>query len=233
MKKSFLLVLSFNLMLNLSAQMRKGNFIFSIDGNYIKTSSETGVISNLHVSEGKFLDLGFSIGYKVSNSFVAGIGIDYDWSKEKRKNQFSINRFHQMEQLNTKTNTFLPHAYLEYQYKIINKLFLCTKLRIGYGKINTDIHRYLVGFAAFQSDTQIQDVNDYDTYSGEFIEENDVNAFNVCLCPKFTYCIFPKLGFSLGLGGIEYVKINWEKDYSSWVVNFHPNNWRFGVEVIL
>lgn len=49
MKKFLLLVLSFYLMASLSAQMDKGSFIFSVDGDYTKTSSETGVISNLHV----------------------------------------------------------------------------------------------------------------------------------------------------------------------------------------
>lgn len=233
MRKLLLLVLSFYLTENLSAQMDKGNLIFSVDGNYTKTSSETGVISNLHVSDGKFLDLGFSIGYKVSNSFVVGIGIDYGWSKEERTNQFSINRFYQMEQLNTKTNVFMPNVYFEYQYPLINKLFLSTNLKVGYGKITTDIHRYLLGAAAFLSDNDIQYINKYDNYAYEFKEKADVNAFNARLCPELTYCILPKLAFSLGLGGIEYAIVDWEKDHTSWEVNFHPNNWRFGMKVIL
>lgn len=233
MRKLLLLVLSFYLIANLSAQMDKGSFIFSVDGNYTKTSSETGVISNLHVSDGKFCDLGFSIGYKVSNSFVVGIGIDYGWSKEERTNQFSINRFYQMEQLNTKTNVFLPNVYLEYQYPLISKLYLNANFTIGYGKIKSDINRKLLGAAAFLSDNDIQDINEYDNYAYVFTEETDVNAFNARLCPELAYCILPKLAFSLSLGGIEYAIVDWEKDYTSWDVNFHPNNWRFGMKVIL
>lgn len=77
-KNYFLLLLLFLFALNSYSQIEKGNIIISLEGNYSNTSSENGVTTNLTETDGKYLEIGSSIGLFLSDRFVAGFGFDYN-----------------------------------------------------------------------------------------------------------------------------------------------------------
>ncbi|MCZ4695608.1 hypothetical protein [Ancylomarina euxinus] len=107
--------------LNLFSQTDKGKTIISIDGNYIKSTTENGVTQNQNVTQGKYLDVGASIGCFITNRFIAGFGLDYSWEKEVRTNNLMINKYYQTERTNIKSKALLSNIFLGYYYPIADR----------------------------------------------------------------------------------------------------------------
>lgn len=112
MKKNVLIILITLSTLDLFSQIEKGKINVSIDGNFIKTTTENGVTSNQNVSQIKNLNIGTSVGYLITDKFVLGAGLDYYWLKESRTTELMINRFFQAEIMNIKSKAFLPYIYI-------------------------------------------------------------------------------------------------------------------------
>lgn len=232
MKKNVLIILIAFSTLELFSQIDKGNIVFSVDGNYMKTTTGNGVTTNHNVAQIKNLSLGTSVGYFITDRFIAGVGLDYYCNKESRTAELKIHQFVQTEVMNIKSNVFLPNIYLGYYYPIINKLYINTNLKFSYGKLKSDYNSLIVGRVYNPTDTYVELNNSYFSDYVEGYEGNsDVDFFSAKLFPELTYFITSNFGFYLGLGGIEYSMTDWATSNSNWGINFNPENWRFGIRI--
>jgi len=232
MKKNVLIVLIVLSTLDLFSQIEKGRIIVSIDGNYMKTTTENGVTSNQHVSQIKNLNIGTSVGYFISDRFVLGVGLDYYWNKESRTTELMINRFFQSEVMNIKSKAFLPNIYLGFYYPIINKLCINANFKLSYGKIKSEYNTLIAGSVYYPTDTITKLTDRYSsTYVNGSERNSEADLFSAEILPELTYLISSKFGLCLGLGGVEYSMIDWKTDNSSWIVSFNPNSWRFKIKI--
>jgi hypothetical protein len=232
MKKTVLILFIAFSTLDLFSQVEKRNFIISVDGNYLKTTTENGVTTNQNVAQIQNLGIGASVGYFITDRFIAGVGLDYYWEKESRTNKLMFNKFKQIEVLRTKSNVYLPNFYLGYYYPIISKLYISTNLKLSLGKIKSDYKSLIAGSA--YNPTESSELIEY-PLSSEYVnayEENaDADYLRANLFPELTYFATSNVGLCLGLGGIEYSMTDWKTDNSSWVINFNPEYWRFGIKL--
>lgn len=83
-------------------QINKGDVIVGLGGNYTKTTTENGVITNLIQTDGKYLNIDPSVGYFFTNNFVIGVGLDYNWGKETIENSLYFNNRIHFESLDIK-----------------------------------------------------------------------------------------------------------------------------------
>lgn len=229
MKKAVLLVLLSISSLNLFSQLNKGETVASINGNYLKTNIENGVTSNQNASQIKNLNLGASVGYFVADRIELGVGIDYYWEKESRTNRLIIGDLYQAEVMDLKSNGFLPHIYLGYYYPIVNRLYLSGKLKFGYGKIKSKSNTLIASRSNYPSESSYSPT----PYTIGSEETYETDLFNAEIIPELTWFISPKVGLSLGLGGVKHTLLDWESDNSSWSVNFDPAYWNFGFKIRL
>lgn len=232
MKKIFITVLIALSTLDLFSQIDKGKIIVSIDGSYMKTTTESGVTTNQNVVQAKNLNIGTSVGYFITDRFIVGVGLDYYWNKESRTTELMINRFFQVEVMDIKSKAFLPNIYLGYYYPIINKLYIDANLKFSYGKIKSEYNTLIAGSVYYPTDTYIVLTDRYSsTYVNGSERSSDVDFFNAKIFPELTYFISSKFSLCLGLGGVEYSMSDWKTDNSSWIINFNPAYWRFGIKI--
>jgi hypothetical protein len=231
MKKIELIVLIVSSNLNLFTQIEKGRIIITLDGNYIKTTTENGVTLNQNVSQIENLNIGTSVGYFMTDRLVVGVGLDYYWDKESRVYQLKIYRFFQSEVMNIKSNAFLPDLYIGYYFPIISKLYINTNMKFSYSKFKTDYNSSLVEITYNQSENlNLDTIPNSLEYFGGSKNSAKTDLFNAEIFPELTYFVSSKVGLCLGLGGIEYSIIDWKTDNSSWTINFNPINWRLGIK---
>jgi hypothetical protein len=230
MKKTVLIILLSISSLNLFSQLNKGETVVSIDGNYLKTNTENGVLTNQDASQIKNLNLGASVGYFVADRIELGVGIDYYWEKESRTNSLMLGDLYQTELMDLKSNGFLPHIYLGYYYPIVDRLYLSGKLKFGYGKMKSESNTLIAG-RSNNGSLELSQATPSFTRSQE--ETYEADLFNAEIVPELTWFISPKIGLSLGLGGVKHMLLDWESDNSSWSVNFDPAYWNFGFKIRL
>ncbi len=230
MKKSVLIVLIIFSTLDLFSQISKGNTMVSFDGDYRKVNTENGVTTNHHSTQGRYLNVGPSIGYFITDRFIAGVELDYYWEKEDRSNSlFTNNEYSQLETLELKSKALLPGLFVGYYYPINDKFYFSTKLRISYGNIKTDSHSMVATARRIDSDG-FELIGSLPSVVTEQSAEYDNDYFSSKISPELTYFLSPKFALNLALGGIEYALVDWENDNSSWAINFNPNYWRVGMK---
>ncbi|WP_010665329.1 hypothetical protein [Marinilabilia salmonicolor] len=229
MKKTVLIILLSISSLNLFSQLKKGETVVSLDGNYLKNNTENGVTSNHNASQIKNLNLGASVGYFIADRVELGVGLDYYWEKESRTNKLMIGDFYQAEVMDLKSNAYLPNIYIGYYHSIIDKLYLSGKVKFGYGKIKSECSTLIAGRSNYPSESSYSPPP-YTTVSQDAYE---ADLFNVEIIPELTWFISPKVGLSLGLGGVKHTMIDWESENSGWSVNFDPAYWNFGFKIRL
>lgn len=223
MKKTLFLILTVLYAVNLSAQFSKGDMLISVDGNYSKSNSGSGVFTNQFVSNEKNLNLGASMGFFVNNHVLLGFGVDYSWEKATHMNRLFFDDKFQFEELNTKTNLILPNAFVGYYYPIMERLYFNTNFKMSYGVVKTEYDTFFAG-------SQLESSN---AYSRGAEGDNSYDYFSTLICPEITWLATSKVGLSLGLGGIGYAITDWESNTSNWMVNFNPNVWKLGVKIRL
>ncbi len=213
--------------LNAYSQIENGKFLISLDGNFNKSGTESGVQNNSLVSQGKYLDLGTTVGYFVTDNFIIGAGFNYVWSDEDRTSQFSnLTSFIQAETMNIKSHTYLVDVYGGYYYQICNKLYFNTNLKFSFGKTKVENKNMFVSSEIYTPGV----ISERGTGSicCSWDGDSDTDCFSVELLPELTYFVTPKFGLNLGLGGVGFAMADWDKDNTSWLVNFNPSYWRLG-----
>ncbi|MDI3521738.1 hypothetical protein [Anaerophaga thermohalophila] len=229
MKKLLLLTVTILSTLHLFSQTEKGEIIISLDGNYRQSTTENGVTHNQNMTEGKYLDIGTSIGYFINSRLIAGIGLDYNWDKEVRENSLMINSYYQAEVTNVKSHVFLPNMYLGYYYPITTNLYINASLKFSYGKIKSEYDTFWAGSAYNPSNTSIELTDDYSASGQEGTSK--VDFFSVDIIPELTYFFSSRFSIYVGLGGVSYSLLEWDTDNSSWNVNFNPSYWKTGIKI--
>ncbi len=224
MKKFLLIVLAVFTTVSLFAQVEKGRVTFSADGNFTKTTSQNGVTSNQTVAQVKEMTLGTSIGFFLTDRFVAGVGLNYLWNKENRLATTSMQKFLHVESMWLQTKAFAPYIYLGYYYPVANRLYFNSNLNLSYGKAKSKYRSQILGMV-YDSD------DGYTTTTSN--DDSNPDLFSVEILPELTYFISSKIGLSLGLGGIGYSIVDWESDKSGWLVNFNPTYWELGLKLNL
>lgn len=219
MKKNLLIALVIFSTLNIYAQDNKGKVLISGDVNYMKTSSESGVTTNKSSVQGQYLSVGSSIGYFVTDRFIVGVGLDYNWEKELRSNLLYFNHIIQLEKTDVKSKVFLPNIELGYYYPIINKLYFNTTTKISFGTVKSEYNTTYAVASPF-----IDTASFSNSLSGGH-NNSEYDIFSMKVSPEVVYFISPEFGVCLGLGGIEYSLID---NNSGWMINFNPNYWRVG-----
>lgn len=229
MKKNLLLLLAIFSALNLFSQIEKGNISIGIDGNYSKVNTQNGVTTNLNYTKGKYLNAGLSIGYFITDKFIAGAGLDYMQNKETRYNSLFFNNFLQKEEMDIKSKVILPNVYLGYYYQVVNKLYFTSTLKFSYGKIKTEYSTFYAGTGPF-TDSAFSNTTNIVPYGKGINGNSESDYFSASIYPEVLYYISAKFGICLNLGGISYSINDWETSNSSFAINFKPDYWRFGLK---
>jgi len=234
------IVLSFLLpflYLNVFSQIQKGDVCISFNGNYSKSTNESGVLTNSFTTESKNLNIGSSFSYFITNRVAIGIGLDYLWSKSVTDNIQTIpNKFFQINQMDVKTNIYLPNVSVAYYYPIIDKLYFDLRLKCSYGKSKAKYNSTVFTAAYFDDDDDPYTIS---LHTGRFSSnykyygDNENDIFIANINPELTYFLTPSIGISLGLGGLEYSLIDWNTDQYNCAINLNPNYWNLGFRLKL
>lgn len=227
MKRTVLLALiafSFS-SIHLIAQTDNGKFIFSMEGNYQKTASENGTFINKTSAQSKNTNVGITIGYFITNRFVAGIGLDYFWVNETRTSFLALDQNYNMEVQKIKLSTFAPSIYFNYYIPVLPNLYFNSRLKFNYGKIKSDLSSARASMVPYEPYNLTESLP-YSQSSGTI---ENLEFFDARFSPELSWFFSSRLGLYLGLGGLEYSISEWESDNSSFSINFNPSNWRLGV----
>ena len=229
-KHCFLLIIAFVFSANTFSQIEKGNILISLDGNYQKTGSSIGGLTNSISSSGPTLLLGVSAGVMCSDNWCIGLGLAYGRNKTSSVNILSYDMQHlQIESSEIKENIYMPNISVSYYfYKLLGKLYLNTTFGFS------------AGFAKQEGDYFIVSSTNgygYGGYGNGYGRENLTNAWtsdmefgNFTLYPELVYMLSNRIGLHLGLGGVSCIMPNWETKNSIWLVNFNPQYWQLGIK---
>ncbi|WP_321289544.1 outer membrane beta-barrel protein [uncultured Sunxiuqinia sp.] len=231
-KKLLLLALAILSTFNVFSQIEKREMIISVDGNYSQSTIESGVTNNLNSNQGKYLNIGASVGYFITDRLITGIGFDYNWGKEDRLNNLMINRYYQSEITNIKSKVFLPNLYIGYYYPITNKLYVNLNIKFSYGKIKSEYDSFWAGRVSYPSGTLIDLTDEYSSsYAMSTDGSSKVDYLGIDVLPELSYFISSRFSLYIGLGGVSYSFLDWKTDNSSWSINFNPTCWKTGIKI--
>ncbi len=221
MKKVFLTIFIIALIVNVSAQLKKGDITLSLNGMYTTTNNYTGVYNNSLTERNSSLVTGASLSF-IRNNFLFGFGFDFLNENDAKKSIlfFNINS-NQLEQELMNSSILLPNVYVGYYCTIANNLCFNSNLKFSIGALSSKTVSLGNGLQTGNSLPNGQEITENATYA------------NVGIHPEFTYFISKKFGLSLYPGGIDYSFLNWNTAGSTLIFNFNPNNWLVGVKFVL
>jgi len=231
MKRNALIILIVFSTLDVFSQLNKGDILISAEGNYTRTNFENGVTTNRDYTIGKYLHLGTSIGTFITDKLIIGVGLDYNWSNEKRMNSLDFDNFMQVGQMEIKSHVILPTVFIGYYQRIIDRLYFNGTIRFSYGKVKSETQSVWAGMTNpdFTSGTTQSAVGvNYTRFS---LDTAESDYYSTEVCPELTYFVSPKVGLSLGLGGVKYSMTDGKVENSNWSVNFNPAYWNLGVKI--
>lgn len=233
MKKYVLLIMIICSCIHLFGQINKGDVMISLNGNFMKTVSGSGVTTNDLSTQGKYLNAGTSIEYFFSSRLSVGAGLDYQWTKETTSNMIYLKlpdlHVVHYEIMEIKSNVFLPNVFLKYYIPVTQKLYFNTNLKFSYGKIKTELHTDIIAPDSRPYEVELTEFTPT-TYRSSS-SESTLDSFTAQLGPELSYFFTPKLIGCLALGGVEYSMLDWRTTNSLWNVNFNPAFWKLGIKI--
>ncbi|MFA6377875.1 MAG: hypothetical protein WCW63_04530, partial [Acholeplasmataceae bacterium] len=120
-----------------------------------------------------------------------------------------------------------------YYLHVIDRLYLNMNLKVGYGRYSNKIYSNYIWIPNIEMNegviTQMTQIAGH-TEIRSWESDDYYSYFGSSLSPEINYFFSEKFGLYLGFGGIEYAILDWNKDQSSWNVNFNPNYWRLGIK---
>jgi hypothetical protein len=217
--------------MSVDSQIVKGDYAVSINGNYGKGFSSSGVSTNNFSIKGETLNASIAIEhYKKSKSYI-GFGIDLHWSDDLISNTILSKTFTQYEDMNVKSMLIFPHLICGQYMQIANDLFFNMSVRVGLGRLTYESTSDYKNFQHNIGGTLTLTTNPNEDLSWDasdaFLE------FGTSLTPEINYFISERLGLSLYLGDIGISILDFDKSQTSFNVNFNPNNWKLGIKYIL
>lgn len=212
-------------------QITKRDIIIGFNGNYTNATKETGVITNSYKTDEKYLNIGPSAGYFLTDNFIVGIGIEYIRNKETRKNSLYFNDRIHLESLNIKSKAFLPNVYLARYFSLTNKFYFSAKMKLSYGQVKVEYETKYLEKESLPSDG-LYYISEGTSHSVNSLSgESDADYFSPQLIPELTYFISDRFSACLGLGGIMYSITDWKGSSSDWNINFNPACWSLGIKI--
>ena len=227
MQKNILVLLFLFFALPLFSQVKTGDIVLSLDGNYMKTNTGGGVTTNMTGTRAQNLDISLSAGYFFTERVVAGVGIDYKLNKETRSNLVKFNNFVQMEEMDYKSHAWLPNVYLGLYFPVVSKLYVTANFKMSYGKLNSNYSTIYGGSGKYVLGSPNT------SYMHGSSGDAKVDYFSNMIYPELLYFVGAKTSISLGLGGIEYSITNWDTHNAEVAVNFNPVYWKLGAKLKL
>jgi hypothetical protein len=231
MKKNLFTILILLSAFEIFAQPEKWNYLIDVSGNYNKTTTENGVLTNRFTTKSNSLATDASMGYFFSSRFIAGIGVDYIHRNEQRQNILNTNYFIQAEALNIKAEGILPHIYFGYYLPITSKLYFNTNLKLSYGKIKSDYQSQLDGEESLNSGFFTSQALMVKLYNRNTNRSDNSEYFEAFLSPELSYFFTKSFGVYLGCGGISYSMYDWKTINSNWLISFDLNHWKIGIKI--
>lgn len=231
MKQIFWVAFILLLSIQANSQIRKGDLVMSVEGNYRKDNRESGVYTNANSVRGSLLDVGGTVGFAFSDRIVAGFGLDYMNNKETRTNRLLLADQLQMEEMQLKSKGFAPNLFLGYYLPVFDRLYLSSTLKVSYGKIKSDFGSIYVGREMLLENDPNHLYVSASSYARGYSGSSDADLFGLSLSPELTWFATEKFGIYLGLGGIEYALSDWDADNSGWLISFNPSYWSFGIRI--
>jgi hypothetical protein len=234
MRRNIILIGIILFSLDSFGQIAKDKVIISMNGNFMKINTESGVKTNEFSTKGQYVNLGTSIGVFLSDHFIMGVSVNYNWGKETRMNKLIYgNNLLQIEQLEIRSNILLPGVFFGYYVPIVGKFYFNTNMVLNCGKVNSDYERLFAQRTTYFSTDSSYIYIDNNHVSGGSSGSSSTYYFSAQICPELSYFISSKFGLSMGLGGIEYSLTDWKSENSAFAVNFNPAYWKLGVKFIL
>ena len=229
-KTALLLSLIF-INLNLFAQINKGDKEFTIDVNGYKTSSTNGMFP-FHTSvTDKVANIGLKFNYYSEKYIYFGIGINYYWGKNESVNGLLVDSFYQEVVSERVTKSLIPSLKAGFNYELLNRFYFKNSLNVNFGMTSYSGKSHYTGIKMDVIDNFYSLENNLNKpTSGEFEFNQKFNYISVSLEHEFQYYVNNTLGFTLGLGGIEYAKIINEETYV-WAFAFSPAFWTLGINI--
>ncbi|HET6556438.1 MAG TPA: hypothetical protein VFG54_03930 [Prolixibacteraceae bacterium] len=233
MKKYVLLIMIICSSIHLFGQINKGDVMISLNGNFMKTISGSGVTTNENSTQSEYLNVGTSVEYFLTSRLAVGAGLDYQWAKETTSNMINLKlpdlEFRHYEVMETTSNVFLPNVFLKHYIPITQKLYFNTNLKFSYGKIKSELLAEIIDRNRRPSEGGLTE--GLPTYMSGVSKKSALDSFTAQLGPELTYFITPKFVGCLALGGVEYSMLDWKTTNSIWNVNFNPAYWQLGVKI--
>ena len=213
------------------SQFCKGDYSISLNGNYYKGSSSSGVATNSFSSIGENLKTYLSIEhYKTSKSYH-GFGVGFYWGDNDMTNSLLSKKFSQIETMNLKSIKIFTNLIYGYYLQIADNLFINVSTRVGFGVLSTNFDSEYKNYQHPYGGTLDQGESADENLS--FNSSESYGEFGSSISPEFNYFFSDRFGLCLHLGGIEYSILDWKKDLSFWKVDINPNIWRLGIRYIL
>ncbi len=226
-KKIFIFVLASVFGLNVSAQSESGNIEFTLDANAYNTKTSDGFGYEFSLSKRKGVNLSFTSDFDVSPGTYFGLSVRYLHENENRIHKFWVDSFYQATESNLKTASVIPYLRLGKRINLTEKLQLKTTFSVGYGFSKLNGSSEYVGIETGKPDYTLGGGIHLTQYISDEVEEK-FNFINLSVQPTLSYYFNSCFGLSLGLGGIEYMKVA-DSDDSQWLFSVSPQYWMLGL----
>ncbi len=228
MKKIYLTLILITLSLTSSfAQLKKGDLLLNLYGNYVEDLSTSGVMISHLTQEMKTLNSGISAGIAVSKSWVIGLGLEYAHQKNNQDYSFiNYSSFATKNIMETQTSIIAPLAFAKYYKKTFSRIYLGLNIEANYSFAEADMNSIAVTTPVLSGDiTAISSA--YIPIVREQAESNSSEILNLMLQPEVNFYLTKKLGLSVKIGGVRYT--SFDSDNHEWHISLNPNNWEYGL----
>jgi hypothetical protein len=224
----FVIVCGFGIV---QAQFHEGNVLLSVSGNYQKSGVSTKVEDDMTNSGTKTLNIGLSAGWILKHNFIAGAGLSYihlNASAVVASTQTDgVTTSRIVSLANIKEHAYVPSVYGKYFGLLTPNLMAAVSFRGSYGLTGVDRN------VTSSSQSYIADVNSPGgiTSVTSVLDNTFTNYFAADVQPELSYLLTSRLGITLALGGIYYVKH--KRQDATWCISFDPSVWTLGFIVRL
>ncbi len=231
MKKTLALLLILTISISVFSQFTKGDYSILLNGSYNQGTNWMGVSTNNFTTKGENASASLSVERYRASNFYLGLGLDFQWSNDDVTNSLLSKNFAQFENMNMQSFLVFPFISYGYNLPLADNLSLNLNARVGYGILGTNLSSDYQNYQHPNGGTfaQNQTANENLTWNhSEYLDE-----FGTSFSPEINYFFSDRFGLSLRLGGIGYTIQEWDKDRSSFSMNFNTNNWRLGIRYII
>jgi len=208
-----------------NAQLRKGDVILNLSGNYDENFTNSGVSISSLSGKTKTLNAGVSMGFVTSKSLVLGFGLEYGHIRNVQNYSFlNPGAFLLYETQDIKSNIVAPMVYAKYYKKVMSRIYVGLGLEGNYAFVNSDNGSDIVTVPFINSSGVTSAVQSTLSSSRE---SASYEAFNAMLRPEVDCFLTKTLGLSLKVGGARFTSYSFNEH--EWHISLNPSSWEYGL----